>query len=67
MGYGIDPPCAEIACFACKNSYCTSLRDNDFGKHKCPFFKTENQLHKERKRCQRRLERLERGDNCADR
>lgn len=63
----IDPSCTEIECFAYKSGCCSILRDNDFGKRKCPFYKTSKQRQMEQKRCRERLESLERGDLYANR
>ena len=63
----IDPSCTENECFAYENGHCTCLRDNDFGKRKCPFYKTSKQRKTELKRCKERLESLERGDLYANR
>lgn len=38
------PTCAATECAACENGRCVTLIDNDFGKRKCPFFKTREQV-----------------------
>ena len=64
MFVSTDAPCTENKCFAYKSGYCTSLQCSNFGDRKCPFYKTEDQLIKEKKRCEKRLDRIHfyRGD-----
>ncbi len=40
--------CKVSDCFACKDGGCAALTDNDFGERSCPFFKTSEQVEKER-------------------
>ena len=53
-----EPPCEERACFANKNKKCIVLSNNDFHGKPCPFFKTEEQLERERRDCARKNKRL---------
>lgn len=41
------PSCSRYNCFAYDNGKCVILRDNDFGRRECPFFKTQRQLDRE--------------------
>jgi len=50
--------CSETECFAYKNGLCAVLVNNNFSGRTCPFRKTEEQLVEERKRAEKRLERL---------
>ena len=38
------PTCNEKECFVNENGKCICLIDNDFGKRKCPFFKTKGEM-----------------------
>lgn len=53
-----DVACTEIECFANKNGYCTILVNNNFLGRACPFRKTEEQLVKEQKETEKRLDHL---------
>lgn len=44
----IEPICNREDCFACDGSKCTLLTENDFGDRECPFFKTNEQVAKEK-------------------
>ena len=42
------PMCGVEECFACENHYCMILNNNEFGYRMCPFFKTKEQVEKEK-------------------
>lgn len=47
--------CAKGDCFAYKDGGCSALTDSDFGKRKCPFFKTKEQVETEREAAEKRM------------
>lgn len=49
------PTCKAAECAACEDGHCVALGDNNFGKRKCPFFKTKAQAAKEKDYCEKRL------------
>lgn len=42
------PRCGTSTCFAYKSGKCVILIDNNFGKRKCPFYKSQAQFERER-------------------
>lgn len=57
----IDPLCSVHECFACANGHCRKLTSS-YGGHKCPFFKTHEQVKAERQKTVERLKRIGRDD-----
>lgn len=53
----IDPLCSVHECFACVGGHCRKLTSS-YGGHKCPFFKTREQVEAERKKTVERLKRI---------
>ncbi len=53
------PKCDNQICFGCSNGECTILRNNNFGRKPCPFFKTKAQLAEEKKKRFERENRIE--------
>lgn len=49
------PACAETECASCEEGRCNALAVNDFWPRKCPFFKTREQVAKEKEYCEKRL------------
>lgn len=49
------PICKAAECAAYEGGRCIVLTDNDFGGRKCPFFKTREQVAKEKDICEKRL------------
>lgn len=49
------PTCNVVECFACEDGYCLILTNNKFGERECPFFKTREQVEKEREYCRKRM------------
>lgn len=58
----IDAPCTEFECFAYKNGYCAVLVCSNFGKRKCPFFKTKEQFDLGQALSEKRRNLTKRGD-----
>ena len=52
------PTCGREDCFACKEGHCLILVRNDFGDRSCPFFKTNEQVAKEKEYVQKRLDSI---------
>lgn len=47
MGTHSYPECIRKNCFACVNSQCKALVENDFGDRPCPFYKTSLKIAEE--------------------
>lgn len=60
------PVCAVEKCAAWEGGYCTALTDNNFGVRKCPFFKTREQVAKEKEYCEKRLDEIKKGKQEDD-
>lgn len=43
-----EPNCNREDCFACKHGKCVVLNKNNFGGRECPFFKSNEQVAKEK-------------------
>ena len=52
------PACDEVMCFACNGTQCTILDRKKFVNRRCPFFKTREQLEKEREYCRERMAKI---------
>ena len=52
------PTCGRSDCFGYQDGYCVVLSRNDFGDRSCPFFKTEEQVAKEKEYVNNRLENI---------
>ena len=59
----IFPACASVKCASCDDYRCLALTDNNFGKKKCPFFKTKEQVEKEKEYYKKRLDDIRIGGN----
>ena len=53
--------CQVVECFACHESRCTVLIDNNFGGRRCPFFKTKEQVEGEDRHYNERLANIKKG------
>lgn len=51
------PTCDKVECFGHDEGFCMVLIRNDFAKE-CPFFKTKEQVAREREYCQMRMAEL---------
>lgn len=49
------PICNKDECAAHKEGHCVILIDNNFGDRDCPFFKTNEQVKKEKAYCMMRM------------
>lgn len=58
----IKPCDVHNDCFANKDGCCTVLKDTDFGKKDCPFYKTSEAVRDSRNRSYLRLIDLDRTD-----
>lgn len=56
------PACGREDCFAYQNGFCVALISNDFGDRECPFFKTNEQVAKEKEYCRNRLAQITKED-----
>lgn len=56
------PKCYRGDCFGCEGEHCIILTKNNFGNRECPFFKTEEQVEKEKAYCKERLENLKKDE-----
>ena len=52
------PVCGREDCFACQDGHCVVLIKNDFGDRSCPFYKTNEQVAKEKEYVQHRLAKI---------
>ena len=55
MNCPIHPTCYAAECASCVDGRCVVLLDNSFAERKCPFFKTREQVAKEKAYCEQRL------------
>lgn len=53
------PACGKVECFANNEKHCVILTKKDFGTRECPFFKTREQVEKEKEYCRNRWQTLE--------
>lgn len=56
------PVCLTEECFGCEEGRCIVLTKKDFGGRKCPFFKTREQVAKEKEYCRQRMAELRKGE-----
>lgn len=61
MNYQQCPACTVKECFACEEGHCLILTKNNFDK-KCPFFKTREQVAKEKEYCRNRMADIRKGE-----
>ena len=54
-----SPACNVEECFACEEQHCIILAKKNFGNRKCPFFKTREQVAKEKAYREERLANIE--------
>lgn len=59
------PACGKVECFAYQDGCCVLLTDNNFNKD-CPFYKTREQVAKEKEYCLNRWQALEKENNYAE-
>lgn len=62
MNEKICPACDKAECFGCEDGACLVLIKNDFGYKECPFFKTREQVEKERQYCRNRMATIRKGE-----
>ena len=55
------PTCGVAECAGCENGHCICLVNNNFGKRKCPFFKTKQQAKREKHYCEQRMANIMKG------
>lgn len=52
------PVCSKAMCFAHSGGRCVLLINNNFGDKECPFYKTSEQIEKDKAYCEKRLASL---------
>lgn len=60
--YKNSPACNVTECFACEEKHCIILTKKDFGARQCPFFKTREQVEKEKAYCMERMANIRKGE-----
>ena len=56
-----NPTCGVVECFGCEEGHCIILTKNNFNKA-CPFFKTREQVAKEKAMCAQRMANNRKGE-----